>query len=247
MVRNSSRVPTKQMAEQLSRKIIRELGIRPGESLKNFAERTHQVIGNQFSNALAMKLQDAYKMAIKDVVRETGGGLGILEFGPVDRKHVESILDSEMYGKVLNGYNDYAVGKIKETIMRATQQRTSYSDIASDLEEEIGVIHSRGMLIARNEMGNVYNTARGVQFRKVDPDGTKYVYDWIGPNTRTTTEICHAIETKASKGLTHDELLDLIEEVSTGPLGMKGFTYTRERPYQSHFNERHKPRMRMRA
>lgn len=228
------------LAERLTNKIFREIGIRRGESLDDFARRMGTFVGTNFLNQLARKLQDLFKDAIKEIARETGISF---TFGPLDQRFVRDMLDSPDYAKVLRNYSDSAVDEIRKVIFKATQEPMSWREMREELGERIGVIESRGELIARNEMANVYKNARGFQFRKVDPTGDKYRYTWFGPDTLTTTDICKAIKARAVDGVTHDELLRIIEDVATGPIRMKGFDYMDGRPYHPHFNCRHKPRM----
>lgn len=234
----------RQIAEALARKLWEDLRLHRGETLQDYVTRSGIFLSDALAREFSQKLRYACEYAIREARRETGAKL---TFGPLDERMVRGILTSPRYRDALVNYTDEAVRGIASVVERATQRQASYRDIQRDINEFVQPVYSHGLTIARMEMANVYNQAKDLQYQKVDPSGTRWAYDWVGPSTAATTDICMAIKDHTrGRDLTRVELLDILGTVASGPLRMKGFDYDPGRPFSVHFNCRHQPRMRRR-
>lgn len=179
-------------------------------------------------------LEDVWKRAIEDVKREVGVGLN---FQRIDREHLRKIIESEFYKEVFAKYGEYAheqIGRVIYEMMR--EPGYDIMKVRDELMRVIGVVKSRGENIARTEAGNIYRESKMLQLQKLEEAGEEFLYEWIGPDDRRTTEVCKRIKERTRGGVNREELVKIIREESNR---WDSRFWREDRPFTPHYQCRH--------
>ncbi len=141
-----------------------------------------------------------------------------------------------LYDSFSNLSNELS-NSIQEIITTAyhTPKGMSFKAMQEKIKEITNVSDFRAETIARTEAGKVAAAARKNSYVK-QPNFNEMKFIWIGPTDYRTTQCSKDIKRKVGKGVTYDELVRIVTEVSA-----KYFPTWRVDPnaLQSHWNSRH--------
>ena len=140
-------------------------------------------------------------------------------------------LSKQLFDKSYSGLNKQISNRINKILLDGAVDKTSLDTIVKRIGN-LGVDKSQAETIARTERSVLQNNIREFNFDKAE-GSEKFVYKWIGPSDKRTSDISKEIKEKSSKGLPIEKLKTLVKKTS------EKFGFKPDRDWFSHPNQRH--------
>lgn len=169
-------------------------------------------------------MKDAYDMISRSADEEG------LEFD-IQKQGLEEFIALNIFKRKFEGLSKTKSNKIKSIILKAILAKDSITEVANKIKDA-GVDKQQAELIARTESSILKNATREFNFSRAR-GSSDFVYKWIGPDDRRTSDISKEIKTKSRKGLKLETLKSLVRKTS------EKFGFTPDRDWFSHPNQRH--------
>lgn len=151
------------------------------------------------------------------------------------RQEMNRLLD-ELYSHLFEGTNRAQSNKINTAILESVLDRSSNEHLKQRIMKTVpNVNEGQAEVIARTEKHVLKTSLRMAAYKQEDPRG-QHKYKWIGPTDSRTTPVCKNIVRRTQKGVTMEELEEIIREEANR------FDPNFEvRGYTPHYNCRHQP------
>ena len=140
-------------------------------------------------------------------------------------------ISQQLFDRKFEGLSKSISDKIKGIILTGVEKKQSNTEVAKKIEK-LGVDENQAEMIVRTESSVLKNSAREFNFRQAE-GFEDFLYKWIGPNDRRTSDISKEIKKKSLKGLKLEKLKSLVRKTS------EKFGFTPDRDWFSHPNQRH--------
>lgn len=151
-----------------------------------------------------------------------------------DFQIIQNTIDSKLLWQSYSNLEESVSKEINEIILsnyeglklNTTEAKKEILDFIPKLTE------SRANTILRTENTNIKSLAQENTYNKLDPSG-EFRYKWVGPDDYRTAESSKRVKMRTSRGVSMEELKQIIKEEADPR------TYTPERPFLVHINQRH--------
>lgn len=140
-------------------------------------------------------------------------------------------ISKELFDKTYEGLTKAKSLRINNVILDGMSTKKSITQISKEIEE-LGVKKTQADLIARTENAVLKNNIREFNFMKAE-GFENFLFKWIGPNDKRTSDISKEIKRKSTRGLKLETLKNLVRKTS------EKFGFKPDRDWFSHPNQRH--------
>ena len=188
-------------------------------------------IVTQIKDKLKSYLETSYYLQSSKIYQSLG-------YNPMLDSSDKLIVDNVLNSKIL--WDSYAnlEGDITKEINIII--RSNFKDFALDIKSARAdiikfipkITENRANTILRTENDNIRTLASQNTFNKLDPN-SEFRYRWIGPNDYRTADSSKRVKSRTSQGVSMEDLKQIIKQEADQR------TYTSERPYIVHINQRH--------
>lgn len=186
-------------------------------------------IDKQFFRVLKTQDEADLRQNIYDVILRYADEDG-LEFD-IKKQGLEAFLLQNIFKRKFEGLSTTKSNKIRSILLKSILAKDSITEVSKKIENA-GVEKGQAELIARTESSILKNATREFNFSRAR-GSEDFVYKWIGPNDKRTSDISKEIKTKSAKGLKLETLKTLVRKTS------EKFGFSPDRDWFSHPNQRH--------
>lgn len=144
---------------------------------------------------------------------------------------LEKFISQDIFKRQFSGLSKTKSNKIRSILLKAILAKDSLIDVVNKIKNA-GVDDEQAELIARTESNVLKNAVREFNFSRAT-GAEDFVFKWIGPDDKRTSDISKEIKRKSVKGLKLDTLKNLVRKTS------ESFGFKPDRDWFSHPNQRH--------
>ncbi len=192
-----------------------------------FANKAMDLADSRSLNKILTKVQNFAKID-KAILAKDGAVFNV-------KKQVSSELlaavSKELFDKIYDGLTKAKSNKINNILLDGLTNKESVTDVSTKIQG-LGVSKGQADLISRTENAVIKNNIREFNFQSVE-GADKFLFKWIGPADKRTSEISKEIKRKSAKGLRLSTLKALVRKTS------EKFGFSPDRDWFSHPNQRH--------
>jgi len=185
----------------------------------------------RFKSKVENGIRETYIRAKNTIARENKVKLDV---NSEDEMIINQYSNSELLWKSYAGFAEQVNKKINSILASNFENNVfNVEQTRKDLLKEVPELtKSRANMIIRTEYNNIRKISMEKTYNIIDPEGNMK-FKWVGPNDHRTTDICKRIKQRTAKGVSLEELKEIIKEEADPK------TYTSLRPFMPHLQCRH--------
>jgi len=234
----NQRPPFTKLADIIKNKIegfIKKFKRKPTEAeISKEIGKINLELQSELKNSGSKLFKSTYIKAMDGVERDLGINIS---FGTVDENAINVLSNQKVLSKAYEGISTDLTSKLQNVITQAyhSPEGLSLKAIQDEIKDLTKVSDFKAEQISRTEMSRVSSAARKNSYQK-EPDFPNFLFKWLGPSDRRTTQTSKNIKARTKNGVTYDELVKIVTEESA-----KEFpTWTVDKnSLVSHFSSRH--------
>ena len=173
--------------------------------------------------------KDAYDMIMNDALELEKEGLKF-DIKKQDKK-LKEFISRDIFKRKFEGLSKAKSDRIKSILLKGILAKESITDVINKIKN-VGVEPTQAELITRTESNVLKNATREFNFSRAT-GAEDFVYKWVGPSDKRTSDISKEIKKKSVKGLKLETLKNLVRKTS------EKFGFKPDRDWFSHPNQRH--------
>lgn len=172
--------------------------------------------------------KDTYDMIINQSKEDEFKGL---TFDIQKGSPLEDFMSKNIFDRQFEGLSKTKSNKIRKALLKGIIAKEGLIELNKTIEA-LGVEKDQAELIVRTESNVLRNASREFNFSRVE-GSERFLFKWVGPNDRRTSDISKEIKSKSSRGLKLEKLKSLVRKTS------EKFGFSPDRDWFSHPNQRH--------
>lgn len=218
-------VITEELVNELIKKFPKKI---TNQEIENYAVSVGKINIEKLRKKIKEKLTSQYRDEITRINLENPNFK--ITFGEPDKNIIETVINNPNLTISLSKFENIANKKINQLIIDGLSQGYGIKEITDTLNKVIDITEAHAKTIARTETHTIQTLARDTSYSKVKEPIT---FQWIGPQDRRTTSICRKIKQRTQKGVSREELIQIIKDEADPNF------YNPVNPFSPHFNCRH--------
>lgn len=167
-----------------------------GDALKAWIERTAADVYRELRDAAETELRGALDTGYSQAVRMAGdAGIRKADDMTPDQAFIDAISSAKLWD-AFDGVEGALSARMSEVVkeLLGSPGGFSYDEMVERMRELVDLESYRLERIARTESHAFVMRGRKLGFQRSDPDDTRLLYDWVGPDDRRTSDVCKAIK-----------------------------------------------------
>ena len=208
-------------------------------SKREFMSRLRKIqlrMQSELLSATTTAFSSVYVTASLQVAQELGDKLKLTS---IDQNAINVLSNKPVLRQSFAGLTQEVANKFQDLFEKAYQSDKGISRIKlqKEIQRIAEVSDHRAELIARTESIKISGTARFNQYHK-RPEFNRFLFGWMGPDDSRTTETSKRIKARVGKGVTWDELYNIVSDESAKEFPTWVVDYNN---LVSHWQSRHLP------
>ena len=238
LLKANKRPPFTKLADKFKKKIdefVKRYKKKPTEAdLSKEIAKINLELKNELKTSSDSIMKKAYLRGMNQAEKNLGFNV---TFGTVDQSAIDVLSNQEVLTKAYDGISSEITNKLNDIIKEAyhTAGGLSVKSITDKIADTIKVADFRAENIARTETSKVSAAARVNSYKKENDFGN-FLFKWIGPNDRRTTEVSKRIKQRTKNGVRWNDLVKIVTEESSSVFPT--WTVNKDFPV-SHWSSRH--------